>query len=109
MNARKLIASLTLLAAAGLANAAAEPPADETAAAAAVERAGKAPAAPKSEQLLARANTGEQGSDQAAALSRRAATAGVAGRSRAEVRAEAIEALKHHRSTLAEDLQLSNY
>jgi hypothetical protein len=108
MNARKLIASLTLLAAAGLANAAAEPPADETAAAAA-ERADKTPAAPRSEQLLARANTAQQGSDQAAALPRRAATAGVAGRSRAEVRAEAIEALKHHRSTLAEDLQLSNY
>ncbi len=105
MNARKLIASLTLFAAAGLAYAADATPAAAPAASA-TERAGKAPA-PAGALLLARANRLDK-ADIGAAPARAAVEPTAAGRSRAEVRAEAVEALKQHRSTLAEDLQLSN-
>lgn len=107
MNARKLIASLTLFAAAGLAYAADDTPAAAPAATAtATERAGKAPATAGA-LLLARANRPDN-TDTGAAPARAGAEPAAAGRSRAEVRAEAVEALKQHRSTLAEDLQLSN-
>lgn len=105
MNARKLIASLTLFAAAaGLAHAADDTPAaapatTSSASASASERAGKATATAGA-LLLARAHRLNDADVGAAPSS--------AGRSRAEVRAEAVEALKQHRSTLAEDLQLSN-
>lgn len=105
MNARKLIASLTLFAAAGLACAADDTPAAAPAATA-TERAGKAPATAGA-LLLARANRLDN-TDTGAAPARAGAEPAAAGRSRAEVRAEAVEALKQHRSTLAEDLQLSN-
>jgi hypothetical protein len=105
MNARKLIASLTLFAAAGLAHAADDAPA-AAATATATERAGKTPAAANTALLLARAN--RQDKADVGAAPARPAEPGSAGRSRAEVRAEAVEALKQHRSTLAEDLQLSN-
>ncbi|PHV07559.1 hypothetical protein CSQ96_10230 [Janthinobacterium sp. BJB412] len=115
MNARKLIASLTLFAATGLAYAAADTPAAAPAATAtatasssagATELAGKATATAGA-LLLARANRLND-ADVGAAPARTGAAPSSAGRSRAEVRAEAVEALKQHRSTLAEDLQLSN-
>ncbi|NRR30978.1 hypothetical protein HSX11_12385 [Oxalobacteraceae bacterium] len=93
MNTLKLIVTAALFAATGAAFAADTTPAPEQA------------AAKKADLALTQAVSTERGDYATAGF--QAAAPGKGERSRAEVRAEAVEAVKNHRSTLAESLDLS--